>query len=241
MNPMNSPPSPPIRDKGSTDDRILPLGAIAILPALITFLFYLPSLNNSFVNWDDPENILNNPHIRSLSLDSIGWMFTTFTKPSGYPSTGFPSPWITVWVIWTPSPTISTIWAYIAWTPSSFFLWAGKYSLWPPQARIPRIQKLLAPVRGISDRPFIRAPSPSRGIGSLGHGAKGSARRFLLFVKPLGLFGTRNPTRWKKMEIFPEPGLFNPFAFMQAHGHDPALGIHAIGPLAVEKDKNLLS
>ncbi len=78
MNPMNSPPSPPIRDKGSTDDRILPLGAIAILPALITFLFYLPSLNNSFVNWDDPENILNNPHIRSLSLDSIGWMFTNF-------------------------------------------------------------------------------------------------------------------------------------------------------------------
>ncbi len=41
------------------------------------FLFYLPVLNNDFVNWDDQQTIIDNTHIRSLNFSSIHWMLTT--------------------------------------------------------------------------------------------------------------------------------------------------------------------
>ncbi|MEI8005781.1 MAG: tetratricopeptide repeat protein [Bacteroidota bacterium] len=47
---------------------ILPLVAIA----------FFPILNNGFVNWDDNELITGNPLIRSLSLNGIHKIFTTF-------------------------------------------------------------------------------------------------------------------------------------------------------------------
>jgi len=54
----------------------LPIG-LAATPILLTFLAYLPSLGNGFVNWDDPQNILNNLHISSLSPANLRWMFTS--------------------------------------------------------------------------------------------------------------------------------------------------------------------
>ena len=47
----------------------------ALFPSLITFLFYLSSLNNDFVNWDDKAFIVDNPNIRSLNSQSLKWMF----------------------------------------------------------------------------------------------------------------------------------------------------------------------
>jgi hypothetical protein len=41
----------------------------AVLPsllALVVVLTFLASLGNGFVNWDEPDNILNNPHYRGL-------------------------------------------------------------------------------------------------------------------------------------------------------------------------------
>ncbi|HEX7619142.1 MAG TPA: hypothetical protein VF480_10550, partial [Verrucomicrobiae bacterium] len=35
---------------------------IAIVLAAVTVLVYLPVLHNGFVNYDDPDYILNNPH-----------------------------------------------------------------------------------------------------------------------------------------------------------------------------------
>lgn len=54
--------------------------------AIITILFYLPSINNGFVNWDDVEAITENPHIRFLNFK---WMFTTFHTGNWIPLTWF--------------------------------------------------------------------------------------------------------------------------------------------------------
>src|SRR5437867_1807987 len=52
-----------------------------LLPCLIaflTFLVFLPALQNGFVNWDDDKFLLNNPNYRGLSWTELHWMFTTF-------------------------------------------------------------------------------------------------------------------------------------------------------------------
>jgi tetratricopeptide (TPR) repeat protein len=45
--------------------------------ALITIVAYFPSLKNDFTNWDDPNLILANAHIRSLSVDNLKDFFST--------------------------------------------------------------------------------------------------------------------------------------------------------------------
>jgi protein O-mannosyl-transferase len=50
--------------------------ALALGPVLLTFLFYLPVLQNGFMNWDDQQIITENFHIRSLSFSNLSWMFT---------------------------------------------------------------------------------------------------------------------------------------------------------------------
>jgi tetratricopeptide (TPR) repeat protein len=51
--------------------------SIPALIALITFLVFLPTLQNGFVNWDDDAFLLENPHYRGLSWKHLRWMFTT--------------------------------------------------------------------------------------------------------------------------------------------------------------------
>src|SRR5262245_18574753 len=53
--------------------RFAPLGV-----ALLTFVAFLPALNNGFVAWDDDKNFLTNPNYRGLGLDQLRWMWTTF-------------------------------------------------------------------------------------------------------------------------------------------------------------------
>lgn len=48
----------------------------ASLVAIATFLVFLPALGNGFVNWDDDENFLWNPHYRGLGWTQLRWMFT---------------------------------------------------------------------------------------------------------------------------------------------------------------------
>src|SRR5213594_4084847 len=47
------------------------------LIALITCAAFLPTLQNRFVNWDDYENFLDNPHYRGLGWTHLRWMWTT--------------------------------------------------------------------------------------------------------------------------------------------------------------------
>ncbi len=55
----------------------VPIWVAALTPVLLTLLFYLPVLKNSFANWDDQDFILNNLNIRHLNGSSLHWMFTT--------------------------------------------------------------------------------------------------------------------------------------------------------------------
>ena len=50
------------------------LGAVVIAAALGVFL---PALSAEFVNWDDPDSFLDNPHYRGLGPRQLLWMFTT--------------------------------------------------------------------------------------------------------------------------------------------------------------------
>ncbi|MBI4949812.1 MAG: tetratricopeptide repeat protein [Deltaproteobacteria bacterium] len=56
----------------------------ASLVAALTFLVYLPSLSNGFVNWDDPGYVYKNPNIRSLDLK---WAFTAVVVGNWHPAT----------------------------------------------------------------------------------------------------------------------------------------------------------
>ncbi len=54
---------------------------------LITFVVYIPSLYNGFVNWDDNTYIVNNPHICSINPTFLKWAFTTFYYSNWHPLT----------------------------------------------------------------------------------------------------------------------------------------------------------
>jgi Flp pilus assembly protein TadD len=56
--------------------RLAPLVPPAVVAALAV-LSFLPALGNGFVNWDDPQNLLDNPAYRGLSPAHLRWMFTT--------------------------------------------------------------------------------------------------------------------------------------------------------------------
>jgi tetratricopeptide (TPR) repeat protein len=72
------------------------------LIALLTAAVFLPALGNGFVNWDDEENFLANPHYRGLGWTQIRWMFSI-------PPTGpyVPITWLTLgldYVLWGMNP-----------------------------------------------------------------------------------------------------------------------------------------
>lgn len=60
---------------------------ISLVAALLTFLVYIPSLDNGFVNWDDPTYVLENTHIRSLSPEFFEFAFTSFYFSNWHPLT----------------------------------------------------------------------------------------------------------------------------------------------------------
>jgi protein O-mannosyl-transferase len=51
---------------------------LALLLAAFTFVTFVPALWNQFVDWDDYENLVNNPAYRGLGWNQLRWMFTTF-------------------------------------------------------------------------------------------------------------------------------------------------------------------
>jgi protein O-mannosyl-transferase len=57
--------------------------SVASLVSIITLVVFLPALRNDFVNWDDNRIIVENAHIRSLSLAFFKWAFTDIST-SGF-------------------------------------------------------------------------------------------------------------------------------------------------------------
>lgn len=80
-----------------TFSRLLPS-----LIAIITFIAFLPSLDNGFVNWDDDRFIVDNLFYRGLGWEQLKWMWTV-------PFQGHYSPlsWMTLgfdYVLWGMEP-----------------------------------------------------------------------------------------------------------------------------------------
>jgi len=57
---------------------------IALIPALVAVVLFLPALGNGFVNWDDPAYVYENLHIRHLELR---WIFTGIVASNYHPLT----------------------------------------------------------------------------------------------------------------------------------------------------------
>ena len=106
MNP--APPPGAVGETRAADKTRPPFPAIsfwvyALTPPLLAFFFYLSMLGNGFLNWDDPDYITDNPHIRYLNGASLGWMLSTFNIGNWIPLTWLslafdyalagPSPW----------------------------------------------------------------------------------------------------------------------------------------------------
>lgn len=65
------------------------LGAVV---ALLTFAVSLPSVRNGWVNWDDADNFLGNPHFRGLGWSTIRWIFTGSVQDAHW----IPFTWLTL-------------------------------------------------------------------------------------------------------------------------------------------------
>jgi protein O-mannosyl-transferase len=51
---------------------------IPVSVAALTVIFFLPVLQNGFVDWDDGKILLENPYYRGLDWPQLSWMFNTF-------------------------------------------------------------------------------------------------------------------------------------------------------------------
>jgi protein O-mannosyl-transferase len=61
---------------------------IAIVLAVCTLLAYYPVLQGGFINYDDPSYVTANSHVKAgLSVESIGWAFSTFFFYNWHPLT----------------------------------------------------------------------------------------------------------------------------------------------------------
>ncbi|MBI5362897.1 MAG: hypothetical protein HZA53_06935 [Planctomycetes bacterium] len=56
--------------------RWIPWLAALLLAGLVLAAFH-PTLTGEFVDWDDPENLVQNPRWRGFSAEHLAWMFTT--------------------------------------------------------------------------------------------------------------------------------------------------------------------
>jgi protein O-mannosyl-transferase len=70
---LTRPPAEKGADGGRTGRILCALAIVAW-----TLIAFLPAFSHGFVDWDDPDNFLNNPHYRGLAWENIQWMFSTF-------------------------------------------------------------------------------------------------------------------------------------------------------------------
>src|ERR1017187_3594120 len=62
--------------------------AICLALAVVTLLVYLPILHNGFVNYDDPDYITTNPHVKAgLTWSGIVWAFQSAEASNWHPLT----------------------------------------------------------------------------------------------------------------------------------------------------------
>jgi tetratricopeptide (TPR) repeat protein len=93
----------PVHSAIHSDRPLLVYWFIPAFIALITFVVFLPTLQNGFVNWDDDSHLLENPHYRGLAWEQLRWMFNTCFHGSCMPLN-----WVTYgldYVLWGMNPS----------------------------------------------------------------------------------------------------------------------------------------
>jgi len=79
---------------------------VCLLLTLVTLLVYLPVLHNGFVNYDDPDYIVNNPHVNAgLTWSGIAWAFQSTANSNWHPLT-----WISLMAdcqLFGPNPAVT--------------------------------------------------------------------------------------------------------------------------------------
>ena len=88
-NPHRADPAP------AATPRLIDLG-VALALVFVTVLTFLPGLDGAFLDWDDRENFLHNPHFRGLGPAHLRWMLTT-----GLLGHWMPLTWLSLAVDWT--------------------------------------------------------------------------------------------------------------------------------------------
>ncbi len=79
-----------------------PLWLVPAIVGVATCVAFLPVLWNGFVEWDDYQNLLDNPHYRGLGWNQLRWMFTTVHMGPYQPLS-----WLTLgvdYVLWGMNP-----------------------------------------------------------------------------------------------------------------------------------------
>src|SRR5215467_11237771 len=96
---------------------------IPLALALLTFLIFLPSLWNGFVQWDDQVNLYENPDYRGLTWPQIRWMFSNVLMGHWIPLT-----WLTFgldYVLWEMNPFgyhLTSLLIFAANVPAFYFV-----------------------------------------------------------------------------------------------------------------------
>ncbi|HKZ07012.1 MAG TPA: tetratricopeptide repeat protein [Methylomirabilota bacterium] len=75
---------------------------IPLAIGVVSVLAFLPALGGEFLDWDDRENFLHNPHYRGLGPAQLHWMLTT-----GLMGHWMPLTWLTLaldWSLWGMNP-----------------------------------------------------------------------------------------------------------------------------------------
>jgi protein O-mannosyl-transferase len=63
------------REEPSAGRRHLPWIVLGVV--VVTFIGFVPSLQNEFLDWDDLENFTVNPFYRGIGWTQLRWMWTT--------------------------------------------------------------------------------------------------------------------------------------------------------------------
>lgn len=85
MSKKNTKNKGPQQVKRSSETDKKNLYAVILITAVLGIFSYSSGLNNSFTNWDDEEMVVNNPAVKSLSLQNILEQFTTFHHSHYHP------------------------------------------------------------------------------------------------------------------------------------------------------------
>ena len=76
---------------------------ILVVLAVVTAVSFVPALRNGFVDWDDYEMLVQNPHYRGVAWPQLRWMFSTF-----YMGHFQPLSWLSLsldYLIWDNNPS----------------------------------------------------------------------------------------------------------------------------------------